>query len=94
MELLLLLAVHRGSLAHILRWIETASSASDVGISVDVVGAALVQIRTVTGLGTGGFETSPHMVRFRTASAEHDHVDLHEAVYCLLAEVRYLSSNL
>ena len=100
LELLLCLAVQRGSLSHLLKWINTALLVAREenscpqkrrSISKSSIDLALSQIRGVTGFST---EDSRHLARYNLAcSANSAHsfdqeVDLYEAVLCLAAEVR------
>ena len=92
-EIMLCLAVLRGSLLHMLLWIGTCLNVlRDEGrsakISADVVNMALEQIRRVTGhcREDGG----EHVARYNLArsAAEIDGlVDLYEGVQCVTAEV-------
>ena len=92
-EILLCLAVLRGSLLHMLLWIGTCLNVlRDEGrsakISADVVNMALEQIRRVTGHCREGGQ---HVARYNLArsAAEIDGlVDLYEGVQCVTAEVR------
>lgn len=92
-EIMLCLAVLRGSLLHMLLWIGTCLNVlRDEGrsakISADVVNMALEQIRRVTGHCREGGQ---HVARYNLArsAAEIDGlVDLYEGVQCITAEVR------
>ena len=92
-EIMLCLAVLRGSLLHLLLWIGTCLNVlRDEGrsakISADVVNMALQQIRRVTGHCREG---GKHVARYNLArsAAEIDGlVDLYEGVQCVMAEVR------
>ena len=92
-EIMLCLAVLRGSLLHLLRWIGTCldvlrDEGRSAKISADVVNMALQQIRRVTGHCREGGQ---HVARYNLArsAAEIDGlVDLYEGVQCVMAEVR------
>ena len=91
-EILLCLAVLRGSLLHVLLWVGTClgvlrDEGRSAKISADVVNMALDQIRRVTGHCREG---GKHVARFNLArsAAEVDGlVDLYEGVQCVTAEV-------
>ena len=92
-EIMLCLAVLRGSLLHMLLWVDTClgvlrDEGRSAKISADVVNMALDQIRRVTGHCREG---GKHVARFNLArsAAEVDGlVDLYEGVQCVTAEVR------
>lgn len=92
LELLLCLAVQRGSLSHLLQWTSTAllvigEAANKPRISKHTVQLALDQIQMVTGLANN--DDSPHLARFKLAAAlEEECVDLYEGMQCILSEVR------
>ena len=93
-EILLCLAVLRGSLLHMLLWVDTClgvlrDEGRSAKISADVVNMALDQIRRVTGHCREG---GKHVARFNLArsAAEVDGlVDLYEGAQCVTAEVPF-----
>jgi hypothetical protein len=97
-EIMLCLSVLRGSLWHLLVWVETCLNVvkddRQAKISAEVVNMALEQIRQVTGQGSeGGGE---HVARYnlaRSVAGGEATVDLFEGAHCIMAEVSAICST-
>ena len=91
-EIMLCLAVLRGSLWHMLVWVGTClgvlrDEGRSAKISADVVNMALEQIRKVTAHSR---DDGRHVARYnlaRSAAEVHGLVDLYEGVQCIMAEL-------
>ena len=91
-EIMLCLAVLRGSLWHMLVWVGTClgvlrDEGRSAKISADVVDVALEQIRKVTAHSR---DDGRHVARYnlaRSAAEVHGLVDLYEGVQCIMAEL-------